>query len=926
MRTPTNSVKGFAFAVLVTVTLAGCSEASDTEAKEYFERAKTYFQQGELKASVIELKNVLKNNPKHADARSLLGQVYVALGAAPAAEKELRKAQELGSKDPKLATALARAALLQKQFDKVLEQFEAAGLSDDIAWLLLRAQALFGLDRRDEAKQAFALILAREPGNVDAMREVARITLVEGDSVQARKQLEQAAARADNDIATWLLKGELELSLQDLAAAEASFAKAVAINPENITARIGMVRASLGLKKPDQAEEHLKIAAERAPEAPITFYLKALLAGQRDDRPTMEAALQEVLRLQPNHAQAQLMSGQLLVDKKEYVKAEAVLRQFLSAHENYAPARVLLGAVLIELDNDREAVEMLQPVADAKPDDSQALALLGTAYMGIKEFAKGKTYLTRAAELAPDSVGIHTQLAVSHLATGASAEAVAELEATVESHPEFSRADFLLILTHMRGEQYDKAQAAAKKFVEKKPDNAQAHNLLGAAFEGANDLDEAEKSYRQAMVLDPTLAAPALNVARMLLKSQDAVAARQAYEHVLTFDQDNPVALVALASIANGDGRAQESISLLERAREKNPSAVEPRLILGNYYLRQRDAEEALLIANEIESVAPDNPSGLLLSGRSQLANGNAGAAVALLDKLVTLSPKAKEGHYQLAISYAQLNNPQQAKKSLQRVLELDADHVSAKFALANLLSRTGQPDQALALAKELQVSQPGGTLGLLLEGDILMSTGDAKRAFVTYQAAFAKEQNTSNVAKLHAAARRMGNTEESYSLLQSWLDKNPDDTQARVILASSLQQDGSIDKALLAYEAVLDAQPRNVLALNNLAWLYHERDDERALELAARAYEIAPQRGEIIDTYGWLMLLSGKVEASLELLAKAVREAPGNDTIRYHYARALADAGDALTARRELDKVLAPGNDFPEKQEAADLLNSLAE
>ena len=63
-------------------------------------------------------------------------------------------------------------------------------------------------------------------------------------------------------------------------------------------------------------------------------------------------------------------------------------------------------------------------------------------------------------------------------------------------------------------------------------------------------------------------------------------------------------------------------------------------------------------------------------------------------------------------------------------------------------------------------------------------------------------------------------------------------DAVARVTLASDQHQSGSKETAIHAYEKVLETQPGSVLALNNLAWLYYERDDPRALDLAKRAYE----------------------------------------------------------------------------------------
>ena len=86
--------------------------------------------------------------------------------------------------------------------------------------------------------------------------------------------------------------------------------------------------------------------------------------------------------------------------------------------------------------------------------------------------------------------------------------------------------------------------------------------------------------------------------------------------------------------MASDDGRAQEGIALLERARDKNPRAVQPRLILANYQLRRGNAGEALVLAREAFAIAAQLPAAALLLGRAQIASGMADDAVSTLSEL----------------------------------------------------------------------------------------------------------------------------------------------------------------------------------------------------------------------------------------------------------------------------------------------------
>ena len=92
---------------------AGCDRGPS--AQEHFDKALTFKQSGDWRASIIELKSALQSNPDYTDARWELGQAYLKLGSGLEAEKELNRAKNLGYKRPELTLALGRSLLLQQK-------------------------------------------------------------------------------------------------------------------------------------------------------------------------------------------------------------------------------------------------------------------------------------------------------------------------------------------------------------------------------------------------------------------------------------------------------------------------------------------------------------------------------------------------------------------------------------------------------------------------------------------------------------------------------------------------------------------------------------------------------------------------------------------------------------------------------------------
>jgi uncharacterized protein (TIGR03790 family) len=117
----------------------------------------------------------------------------------------------------------------------------------------------------------------------------------------------------------------------------------------------------------------------------------------------------------------------------------------------------------------------------------------------------------------------------------------------------------------------------------------------------------------------------------------------------------------------------------------------------------------------------------------------------------------------------------------------------------------------------------------------------------------------------------------------------------------------GRFDDAISRYEAVVEIEPRNFAALNNLAYALAVRRKvpAEALPLAKRAAEVAPDNPAVLDTLGWTEHLLGNGDRAVELLARAVRVAPANAAMRLHAAEAYAAIRRRDMAERELAEAL---------------------
>jgi predicted Zn-dependent protease len=115
-----------------------------------------------------------------------------------------------------------------------------------------------------------------------------------------------------------------------------------------------------------------------------------------------------------------------------------------------------------------------------------------------------------------------------------------------------------------------------------------------------------------------------------------------------------------------------------------------------------------------------------------------------------------------------------------------------------------------------------------------------------------------------------------------------------------------------------------HVGALNNLAYIYAEMEQGRkAVQLARRAYIVAPESFSVLDTLGYALLKGGRFTEAEEILLRAAHMAPDNPSIQYHLALAQVSIGKRERAEEAVAKALT-AKDFPERRKAESLLEEL--
>ena len=598
--------------------------------------------------------------------------------------------------------------------------------------------------------------------------------------------------------------------------------------------------------------------------------------------------------------------------------------KYVQAHPNHLPARKLLAEVQLKQGRPASAIENLDRVQEQGQRDPHYLALLGQAELQRGDFKKATELFEKAAVIVPDAAGLRTALGVTRMSAGDTERAIAEMEAATRLDSKSTQAGITLVLAELKLKHFDKALAAVSKLEQAHPNDAQIQNLKGGVYASKGDVGPARAAFSKALQLQPTLVGAAVNLAQLELGAGKPDEAQKVLRTLLEKDPGSVSGMMAMGDLLVALKKPADATVQFEKAMAAAPADAAPARRLAEHLVQTGDTGKALSVVRKAV-VAHSTDAGLLdLQGRLQAQAKDYNGALETYSKLASLVPDSPVPLLRLASVQRAAGNHNGALDTLKKAAVLAPKNPEVQINLAEQLARSGQLQPALAIATQLQKSQPKLGAGFALEASLQLSAGKPEAAIKPLEQALALNGNSSlMMTQLLTALQRSGKVKEAEARAAQWLKRHPNDDLVHLQMAETHIAAKRYPEAVRLLEASLQRQPNNMVILNNLAWCYAELNDPRALPTAEKALAVAGDNPAVLDTVGWILANKGDAKRAVTLLRKAVAAAPAAPSFRYHLAVALGKAGDNKAAKAELETALA-GGQFAELEQARALLRQL--
>jgi len=904
--------------------LSSCSSTLSTA--EYLERASNYMDKKEWKSAVIEYKNGIKQSPKNAKIRYLLGKAYLQTYSSDAAIKEFTKAVELGFDSNELLVFLGEAYAQGNKNELIINDIKVNDILDNaqkVKVMSLRADAFMRLNLQDNA-----LVELDKAKLIDSSNQSVRLSWARYESVKGNneQELEWLNPLLDLNIAdAWSQKGNLDRKNQDFKEAEISFTKAIELRQSVHLDYLFRALVRISLKTYEEAKSDLALLQKAGFVTPVILHSEGVIAFYQGDLDLAQSKFDEVLAKYKEYPPSLFVLGLTHFQKANFESAINVLSQYLKVLPNNTQARLVMATSLLKLNKIKESIVELEVLYKADQNNEKVTSLLGSAYVMNGQLADGVRLFEQSAKQNPKQAIAQYQLGSALIRDKKNVKKGQQaLIKALNLDPELIQANLSLYLSYMQSKDFIDAAKIATQMMDKKPNDSLAYNLLGQAYLAEGDIDKATKSFQSTLEKFPSDPVTSENIARIKIRENKMDDAKNIYLNVLNKYPDNLRVLLNLAVIESRQGNDDKKMEYLKRAVDSNLTDLSPKLILATEYLKQNNFKGALNALRDINDADKLKIQVKLINAKAKMGLKEYDFAQVLLKKLVAEYPNSTSSRFLLGLNYGYLNNKESMKTAFEQVLKVKPNHFSASLILTRLALLEGKKSEFERKVKQMLKAYPDNADVKFLNAKLESSDKNYQTAISTLEGLFKDTSNPEVMMDLARNKWTSGDKIGAITNLELWLDSNPEDKAALMLLGQFYIAQNRVADANDIYTRVDKLLPDNAIVLNNLAWLYRETDVEQGIKLARRALKLEPNSPFIKDTLAMLLLGNDQAKEALIYSEQAAKAQPNFIEIQINYAEVLVANQDNDNAKKILNAIDTSKSTFDQRAQVRTLLSNL--
>jgi putative PEP-CTERM system TPR-repeat lipoprotein len=869
--------------VILAVSACGNNETSQT----HIAQAEKFLTEKQTASAIISLKNAIQLDVKNGKARFLLGRLYLSSGDGYGAAKELERALKLKYDANKTLPLLARAYILTESDDDIFSlEKEAESLiqSSKIQFLAYKTIAALRANNEELATETVQLALSMSKVDGYSMLANAYLEYTQKNTAHANTLVSSILAATPDNADALMLQGQIAIVEKDYSQAVTSFEKYFLLQPNANKVQLLIADALLKNGQYPEAEAIADTILAKIPNQPFLQYIKAMARFEVKDYQAASHFSGLSLASGFNSFSLQLVAGASAFYLKNYEQCNLHLKDVI----NYLPvdhaARRMLAVSQLQLGLIDNISDTLGDYKSSNQDNTQFLAALSYELMELGAYEKAKELAKHVTDAPKANAEQSAQAGILKLMMN-DPSGIENLEFALQQNPELISAELALAFASIKAGDLGRADDIANKWLKQYPTKGGGHNLKAKIAFTQNKLAQGQAALEQSLTLEPNNVYALTEMVKLAnLQKKPAKAKALTEEAIVT----HPYNIKALAQYFEFH-KDEEGLQALIKAQQDNEINIEYGVLLADalIQLKQYKRASGILTGYQLNTKTPKRYWQLML-----IANGKQEEAqeeFLILDKWRKNNPYHIEPVLLMVNYWAAKKLPDRALSVLNDSFKQHPNNLMLHLVKMEVLLNSNSSSEARELLKELSSFDFNKDVKVGIEGRILLLERKFSLAVPKLKQQYEAKPSDQNATFLAYALEQNNQKYEAIKLLENYSLEYGSRPKVSLTLAN-MYLSINADKAIVEYENLIKVEPNNIVVLNNLSWLYMEKNRfSDALMHAKKAYSLSAEVPNVVDTYAQVLLKSGdKVEALVKAEQAYKLSKAGNVDIALNFAETL--------------------------------------
>lgn len=619
-----------------------------------------------------------------------------------------------------------------------------APLSHDIRFALAKAYA--AIDNKEETKKQLQQILVNLPSHSKACQALVNIYREEKDYPKALEHCLRFLKKTPQDVPVLNSYGLVLSRMGQKEKSEQAFQKAILLDPQNSDAHLHLARLYWNTKREKTA-----------------INLAQLYLAKQPDNYDLRLQLGRFFQAQKKNKEAVEQFSYLYKTNPDFINKGAPY----------------LAVSWLKSGDLKNAVHLSQQALAATPSKLNRNPIL--VYVQARGLMKEKRYAEALKELEWAKKAWEKQvltppgellyaLSVAYVRVQKSLLAITELENLLRKFPTFLPARELIIQQYMKQRQLDKAYYQCEETL----------SLFS--------------SNKKVLFLK----------VKILLEKGDIQEAKDVCEDLSLYASNSRETQMSLILLAISQKKYEEALQLLHKIETKKYQNTYTTYLIARCYFFQKKLHQALKFSYQVLEKSPKFTPNLLLLAEIRVFQGNLGEASKIYTRLIKVLPQSKELVINLINLYLQRKKAQQAQKVLAQSIWKNSTSPMILESWGKIYF--AQEDFQTALDYFKKIPRRTHSLYTLL-ADSHARMKDYRTAVDFYSIAEKIGDNPQIQLKKAISLYLQRRNIEASLVLESYLEKKPDNDLAQIFWGEILYHLGDESGALYKIQEIIEKQ-----------------------------------------------------------------------------------------------------------------------